>query len=301
MTGPDVPQRVRIEVLLERYDLFLFDAYGVLLTADGALAGAREVLHRLHDTKRPFFVVTNDASRQLDTLAQFYDSLGLPVRKEQILSSGALLEQHFSQSGLAGSRQLVLGPPDSHRLVTAAGGVLASPDDPGPIEGLVICDEAGYEIPHHLDDVLSRLFVELDAGRRVSLTLPNPDMLYPKAGGKFGIAAGSIALVVEDALRRRYGDNSPTFVRLGKPAPHLFEEAMARAGTRNAIMFGDQLDTDIRGAHAAGIASVLMATGISTWRAGLPEALTPTFVLESMQLESRQPESGQAEVAASTD
>lgn len=50
-------------------------------------------------------------------------------------------------------------------------------------------------------------------------------------------------------------------------------------------MIGDQIETDILGAKAAGIASVLVGTGVSGIThnfEALPETLRPDFVLSSL-------------------
>src|SRR4029453_10495985 len=73
------------------------------------------------------------------------------------------------------------------------------------------------------------------------------------------------------------------FARLGKPAAYLYEEALRRCGTRNAVMIGDQLETDIRGANACGIDSALVTTGVSVADlASVPAALRPTWRLRSV-------------------
>jgi hypothetical protein len=48
----------------------------------------------------------------------------------------------------------------------------------------------------------------------------------------------------------------------GKPETPIFEAAFERFGTRNALMLGDRLDTDIKGARAAGIPSLQVLTGV---------------------------------------
>jgi ribonucleotide monophosphatase NagD (HAD superfamily) len=116
------------------------------------------------------------------------------------------------------------------------------------------------------------------------LILPNPDLIYPRGERSFGIAAGGVALLFEAALRRRYPDRDDlVFVRLGKPHPHLYEEALERCGTRNVVMLGDQLETDICGANACGIDSVLVTTGISApdFDAIAEDAL-PTYWMSSI-------------------
>lgn len=276
------PMRADIDTLLTRHDLLLFDAYGVLLAAGEALPGAGELLKHLEHEGRDWFVVTNDASRHPDTLVRFYAGLGLSVPKERVLSSGALLPSYFSEVGLTGARCVVLGPEDSLRLVREAGGEVCGPDDDGPVDAILVCDEAGYPLPDFLDEVISRAFAELDRGRKLALVLPNPDMLYPKGQGRFGIAAGSIALVLEHALERRYREAAPHFVRLGKPERALFDEAVRRTGSERPVMLGDQLDTDVLGANTAGVASALVETGLGRYQEGLPDSLTPTYLVSAL-------------------
>ena len=88
----------------------------------------------------------------------------------------------------------------------------------------------------------------------------------------------------EAALQRRYPDRPAfAFARLGKPERYLYDEALHRCGTRNAVMIGDQLETDIRGANACGIDSALVTTGVSAADlGGVPAALRPTWRLHSV-------------------
>ncbi len=60
----------------------------------------------------------------------------------------------------------------------------------------------------------------------------------------------------------------------------MYEHALALAGSRNAVMFGDQIETDIAGAIAAGIDSALLTLGVSLEdMASVPESQQPTWVL----------------------
>jgi hypothetical protein len=50
----------------------------------------------------------------------------------------------------------------------------------------------------------------------------------------------------------------------GKPAPALMQDALARGQFRSPLVVGDRLDTDIAGANAAGLPSLMVLTGVST-------------------------------------
>ena len=56
---------ITARALCERYDGFLLDAYGVLVTSTGAIDGANDFLSALRDAGKPFVILTNDASKRL--------------------------------------------------------------------------------------------------------------------------------------------------------------------------------------------------------------------------------------------
>lgn len=266
-----------IDAILERYEVILFDAYGVLVHGEGPLPGARELIARLNREGRRYFIVTNDASKRPSTAARRYEHFGLAIDASHILTSGMLLTAHFAAHGLAGQRCAVLGPADSARYVEDAGGVVVRPDE--RFEVLVIGDESGFPFIEWADAALSSLFASIDAGRPVHLVVPNPDLIYPGGGGGFGFAAGTIANMFEGALALRYpGRADLRFVRLGKPNTPIFEDAVRRAGTASVVMIGDQLETDIKGARAAGLDAVWIETGVtSEIPASTPPHLRPTW------------------------
>lgn len=275
---------VTIERLIERYDALLFDAYGVLVHLNGAMPGARELIDELNRSGKPYYLVTNDASKLPETGARRYRRFGLKIAAERIISSGLLLQAYFSQQQLAGAPCAVLGPTDSARYVELAGGSVVPSD--AAFDVLVIGDETGYPFLATVDDTLTTLFRRIDAGHRVRLLLPNPDLIYPRGEDSFGLAAGSVALLFEAALQRRYpGRDDLKFVRLGKPHAPLYEAALARCPTRNVVMIGDQLETDIRGANACGIDSVLVTTGVSALDLdAIPDGARPTYRMASVAL-----------------
>ena len=271
-----------IDALLDRYEVILFDAYGVLVHGAGPLPGAREVIARLNEAGRRYFVVTNDASKRPSTAAQRFQRLGLPIDASHILTSGMLLTAHFAVHGLAGRRCAVLGPSDSAGYVEDAGGVVVTPDE--PFDVLVVGDETGFPFVDWADAALSSLFASLDAGRSVHLVVPNPDLIYPGGAGGFGFAAGTIANMFEGALALRYpGRADLRFARLGKPNTPIFDEAVRRAGTTSVVMIGDQLETDIKGARAAGLDAVWIETGVTfAIPEDTPAHLRPTWRMASL-------------------
>ena len=271
-----------LDTLMEKYDVFLLDAYGVLLDQAGALPGAAAFLKRLNRRSRPFYILTNDASKSPLTASKRYGDMGLDVTPQHIITSGSLLTSYFARNNLNGARCVVLGPRDSIGYAESAGGRIVTPEE--AFDVLIICDESGFDFPDMADAALSRLLQQLERGRKLHLLLPNPDLIYPKGPGIYGFASGSIAVMFEGAIRLRFPNRAPIhFTRLGKPFPQLFQEAYARSKTKNMVMLGDQLETDIKGANAFGIDSVLMTSGISgPVKSTLPEPLKPTYCLPGL-------------------
>jgi HAD superfamily hydrolase (TIGR01459 family) len=271
--------------LIDAYDTILLDAYGVLVDAGGALPGAGELIEAVRAAGRRVFIVTNDASRLPETVAARFGRFGIPVAADEVVTSGALIAPYFAEAGLVGARCSVLGTDDSLAYVRDAGGEVVALSGEADIDVLVVCDDAGFPFLEGIEAALSALYRRIDRGGAVTLVLPNPDLVYPKSGGEFGFTAGAVALLLEAGLRRRFGARAPGFVALGKPHPPMFEEARRRAGSGRLVMVGDQLETDIAGARAAGIDAALLHAGVSVWRDGeTPAALAPTYLLRSLSL-----------------
>jgi len=252
--------------LIDGHAGVLLDAYGVLIDASGPLPGARELIATLGARGYPFAIVTNDASRSQPTYARRFAGLGMNVPPERFVTSGSLLPGYFRANDLVGARTCVLGTADSIQFVVDGGGVPVPLERGVEIDAIAVCDDDGYPFVEGLEIAQSAAIRAMEAGRRPVLVLPNPDLVYPKGGGELGVTAGAIALVIEAVLARRFPGAGLAFARLGKPQPHLFREAARVLGVpiEQLVMIGDQLETDIAGARAAGIDAALVA-GVSRW------------------------------------
>jgi HAD superfamily hydrolase (TIGR01450 family) len=278
----DTVPETTIEALIERYERLLLDAFGVLVDGSGALPGAVELIQRLNGSGQAYYILTNDASHLPETRATRFHAYGLAVNPNRIITSGSLLTSYFAMHHLVGARCAVLGPQDSRRYVELPGGRIVSPA--AAFEVLVIGDQSGFPFLETVDTALSTLFRALGRQQNVHLVLPNPDLIYPEADGSFGMASGSVAVMFEAALQVRYPHRTDLrFTRLGKPYAAMFTEALRRSGTRNMVMIGDQLETDIRGARAFGLDAAWVSTGVTAAAlATMPAHLQPTYRLHSL-------------------
>lgn len=261
---PRAPESITFSALIERHTAVLFDAYGVLVNAAGALPGADDAVEKLIARDQPFLVVTNDASRSPERASARFVKLGIPVRPEHVLSSGMLIAPALEEHGMRGKCVVVLGTGDSANYARQVGAMAVDPDLADPADAVVVADEGGFDTLGLMDETLSMILAAHAMGKRTLLLLANPDLVYPSGAGTFGFTAGSLAHMLERALQLLLGVNAPTFEVLGKPAPRHFETALELVGTRDAVMLGDTLHTDIAGAHTVGIPSALVLTGVTT-------------------------------------
>jgi HAD superfamily hydrolase (TIGR01450 family) len=276
-----------VDALIDRYDAFLLDAYGVLVTTRGAIDGAAAFLERLTAAGKAWLIVSNDASRSIRTTTERYLAFGLPVTDDRVVTSGSLLASYFAREGLASARCVVLGTEESRDYVREAGGEVVAAGD-GPAEVCVVCgvtDEAAAPFLETVNRTVTLILGQLAAGRPMRFILPNPDIVYPSDVDAFSFTAGGLAALLEAVIRLRDPAQRIRFEPLGKPYAPIFDAAFARLGgldRERIVMVGDQLVTDVLGAARAGIDSILVETGVAG-RGDIERAeVGPTWVLRNL-------------------
>lgn len=276
-------RHINIHELTDRFKTLFLDAYGVLVSGNAALPDAKGLLGALRQRQQEYFIVTNGSSRSLEGTARHYQSLGLDIPTERVINSGMLLSDYFAEYKLAGSQVAVLGTQDSAQYARDAGGEVVPLAVGQKFDVLVVANQTDYPFLPTIETVLTQLFHQVDEGKVPHLILPNPDLIYPRGLKEFGFTSGAVAMMFEQALAARYGQHGElTFTRLGKPYPAIFQKALSLAGTRDVVMIGDQLETDIAGAKNAGIAAALYTGGMVHPKQLGHATIQPDFILESL-------------------
>lgn len=277
---PPPPSNVTWRALIDRYDALLLDAFGVLTLPGGAIPGAPELLRTLRAEEKPFFVVTNTSAALPEHNAEVWQGYGLAIEPDQIIAAGSLLGPWYERHGLVGADTVVLGTPDTHLYAERAGAQVVALTEQSEPAVMVIGDDVAEPALRTLGAAVTVILRARAAGRPLKVVLPNPDVIYPRGGDRFGVTAGALAVLIEAAVARRHPEAPLEVDRLGKPYAPIFEAALARCPSPHVVMVGDQLDTDVAGANRCGIDSVLVPTGVSR----LPErrvegAPWPTYLL----------------------
>ena len=246
--------------LLDQYKAIFFDAYGVLKNAHGLIPGVDRTINALIDSEKPFYVLTNDASRSPEQLADSYARLGLPlVTADRIVSSGMLAREYLQLKVSHGTVAYLGTDTSAHYIENADLHALpirkVNLNDASDITALVLLDDEGFDWNTDLNKTVNLLRL-----RNIPVIVANTDATYPVSGNRVAVAIGGVA----DMLERIVGKQ---FIRFGKPDAQLFmfafdllREKMA-IGKNEILMVGDTLKSDILGGNKFGFDTALVLTG----------------------------------------
>jgi glycerol 3-phosphatase-2 len=251
------------EPLDRRYDLAMLDLDGVVYVGPDAVPGAPDHIAAARSAGLRVAFVTNNASRPPEAVAEQLRELGVDAGPDDVVTSAQAAARLLVERLGAGGRVVVLAGRGLAEAVAEAGLVQVGVEDEA--EAVV----TGYG-PDVLWGEIMRAAVRIKDG--LWWVASNTDLTFPTA---FGVAPGHGVLV---ETLRRFTDVEP--VVAGKPARPLLDETVRRCGGERPLMVGDRLDTDIEGARAAGIDSLLVMTGVTGLAqlvAAGPE-LRPTYV-----------------------
>lgn len=234
------------EPLIGQYDTALFDLDGVIYLGPVAVPAAPPTMDELRARRTRVGFVTNNAGRRPETVAEHLRELGIDADASDVVTSAQAVAHLLADRFPPGSPVLVLGAESLvHEVTTRAGLRIVDSADDGPVavvQGLnadmtwrELCDAAAA----------------IHAGAAWYAT--NTDTTRPTPRGNLpgcGAAVQAMQLAVE-----------PEPIVAGKPYPPLMVETLERLGGKRSIFVGDRLDTDVAGANAVGIDSLMVLSG----------------------------------------
>jgi HAD superfamily hydrolase (TIGR01450 family) len=233
--------------IARQYDCLLLDLDGTLFRGRRPTEGAVQTLAEVRS--RAFFV-TNNASRSAAEVAAHLTELGFTATADDVATSAQSAARLLADRLPAGSPVLIVGTDALADEVKAVGllPVRRYDDDPvAVVQGLSMT--TGW--PDLAEAALAIRAGALWVAANVDPTLPTERGLLPGNGSMVA------------ALRAATGAEPQV---AGKPAPGLLTDAAARGDFRAPLVVGDRLDTDIEGANAARLPSLMVLTGVSSAR-----------------------------------
>jgi HAD superfamily hydrolase (TIGR01450 family) len=234
-----------VSTLVQEHDCLLLDLDGTVFRGQQPTEGSVETLANIG--ARTLFV-TNNASRGPDEVAKNLVAMGFEAKADDVVTSAQSAARLLATQIASGSAVLVIGTESLADEVRKVGlnPVRTFADEPdavvqghSPQTGWADLCEAALAIRG------GALWVAANVDR----TLPSERGLLP--------GNGSMVAALETAT-----DQRPQVA--GKPQPPLLLDALARGEFERPLVIGDRLDTDISGANAAGLPSLLVLTGVSS-------------------------------------
>ena len=252
--------------------LLLVDLDGVVYRGAEAIPGAVAELNRA-GAALPLAYVTNNASRTDVSVAAHLRELGLNAAPTDVVTSPQAAVELLARTVEPGSLVLIVGGDGLIDELQKAGFRVtrSAADDPAAVvQGFA--PHVGWE---HLAEAAFALAEQPDRPP-LPWIATNTDWTIPVARG-LAPGNGTLVSAVHTAVQRL-----PVFA--GKPEPAIFETAFARFGTRNALMIGDRLDTDMKGARAAGIPGLHVLTGVDRPKQLVAASadMRPDFIVASL-------------------
>lgn len=231
--------------LADEHDCLLLDLDGTVFRGHEATPGAVDTLAAI--TARKLYV-TNNASRSADEVAQHLCAMGFTAQPHDVVTSAQSAAHLLADRLPEGARVLIVGTASLAAEITHVGlkPVRLWSDDPVAV---VQGHSPQTAWPDLAEAALAIRGGALWVAANVDVTLPSERGLLP--------GNGSMVAALQTATNRE-----PTVA--GKPQPRLLTDALSRGDFRNPLVVGDRLDTDIAGANAAGLPSLLVLSGVST-------------------------------------
>jgi glycerol-1-phosphatase len=256
--------RASTGVLSARYDVLVLDLDGTVYRGTAAVPGAPAVIASLRSRGIHPVFVTNNASRTPAQVAAHLASLGVASVGEEVVTSAQAAAAELATMLDPRARVLVVGGDGLRQALREVG-----------LEPVEEAEDCASVVQGWSPDLSWSLLAEgafaLESG--VPWVVTNTDLTLPTDRGP---APGNGSFV---ALLGSVTGREPDRVA-GKPGPALLLQAAARFPGVTPLAVGDRLDTDVRGAVAAGMDSLLVLTGVTGARdlLGAPGDSRPTYV-----------------------
>ena len=245
-----------ISEIIEKYDYFIFDVWGVVHDGSMLYPQALETFKYLNKIGKKICFLSN-APRRSSKVAQTLNEFGItPDLYEFILTSGEssyldLQQNQQNNFTTFGKNYFYIGPNKDLNLLD---GLNYSKTD--KIENAHFVITTGFDNDDsNIDEKLPLAF--LAKKHNLTMICVNPDLIVVKQNGSEMICAGALALEYE-----KIGGKVDYF---GKPYSKVYEMTLEKFGISKKdkiLAIGDGILTDIKGANDFKIDNLLVCSGI---------------------------------------
>lgn len=237
-----------LDALADRYDGVICDLWGVLHNGVAVFEAAQAALARAAAAGKGVVFLSN-APRPAEVVVRQLSGFGVPETLYRAVVTSGDAARRALAGGRLGRRWWHLGPERDRPLAEGIG-----------LELVPLAQAEGILCTGLFDDTTETAADyagDLGAARARDLVMvcANPDLV---------VVRGTREIPCAGALAQAYAALGGQVRLFGKPGVEVFDMALAALGVprERALVIGDGLRTDIKGARAAGIDALLIAGGI---------------------------------------
>jgi HAD superfamily hydrolase (TIGR01458 family) len=241
---------------------FLIDLDGVLYIEDRIIPGAPETIDWLRRKGFPLRFLTNTTMRSRDSLVAHLRGFGIQAAPHEVVSTAVVGALWLAERGVV--RVYLLLTEDAQKDFS---GFEITPDKP---EAVVVGDlGAGFTF-----ECLNTAFRAVKSG--AELVALQKNRFWQTRNG-LAMDAGAFVAALEYATETEAA-------LIGKPNRAYFEIALKDIGSRpsQVAMIGDDIQTDILGAQAIGVRTILVQTGKYVFETQFSQAVQPDWIIGSI-------------------
>lgn len=243
---------------------FICDMDGVIYHGNNILPGAAEFIEWLKKEKKEYLFLTNNSNLTPKELQQKLMRMGLDVGEEHFYTS-ALATAHFLKTQAPGCSVFAIGEAGLLNALYDAGITM---NDVNP-DYVVVGEGRTYSL-----ETLTQAVNLVEGGAKLigtnsDTTANTEDGIYP--------ACGAIISPIEIATGKKA-------YFCGKPNPLMMRTGIKLLGCHSseAVVIGDNMETDIIAGTESGIDTVMVLTGVSDKQTTNLYAYQPTQILEGV-------------------
>lgn len=243
----------------------LLDIDGVLYTGDTPVPGAGETIAFLTKNEIPFRCVSNTTRKSTATISKRLKSYGLDVPAEHIFTPATAVVSMLKENDVRNCFLLTCG--DVHEDI-----LKDSITESGFKAGAVVIGDAGDNFDYCS---MNQAFRLLNEG--ASFYALEKDRYWMDTDG-LSLSAGPFVCGLEYATGR-------SALLVGKPSPAFFNKALGsmKIDASEAVMVGDDINSDVGGAQSAGMRGVLVRTGKFSEKRLKESGIVPYKIIDSIR------------------
>jgi len=236
--------------LINEYDLFLFDQWGVIHDGKNIFPKAEEVFLHLQNLKKQVVIISNSGKKSSDNISRMKKLGAKNTLNVPLITSGDvcrdLLVKKKNNFKNFGNRYFVVATEYPLLSETQYQQVHSLEKS----DFLLLCTTTNFDGYDLIDNIFNQAI-----NLKLPLVCSNPDVL--------GISGEDVHPSTGDLAIKYKKMGGKTHI-IGKPGDEIFEFALNRTGIDKikTLMIGDSLFNDIYGANQFNIDSLLITSGI---------------------------------------